>query len=239
MAVQGRSVGEYNARHAPIGTKRYAATVTRPLRRASDMLARMKRHSRLAAFALSPVVVFTALLGVAGCDDSTPVAGANGGACRLGAMPCDDGLVCVAGTCQPGADASTSPSDRFAATLTIEDDQVAADGQTLFSVQVDVSRIGDDGARTPLEDEGDSGLFVSASPPEAGRVEPGRPTFIGGVAFVDFIPCDRRTATVCPASAVIRIAHDDAPSTPIAESERFLLTDPSPPDGGADAPDGG
>lgn len=200
----------------------------------------MKSHSRFAALARSPLVVFTALLGLVGCDDANPAAGANGGACRLGAMPCDDGLVCVDGTCQVGADASTSPSDRFTAALTVEDDQVAADGQTRFSVQVDVSRIGGDGARTPLEDEGDSGLFVIASPPEAGRIDPGRPTFIAGVAFVDFIPCDRRTATVCPASAVIRIAHDDAPSTPIAESARFLLTDPVSLDSGpGEAPDGG
>lgn len=219
--------------------------VTRLPRRASDMVARMKSHSRLAALALSPTVVFAVLFGVAalfgvtGCDDSEPVAGANGGACRLGATPCDDGLVCIDGTCQAGADASMSPTARFAATLTVEDDQVAADGQTRFSVQVDVSRIGGDGARTPLEDEGDSGLFVSASPPEAGRIEPGRPTFIAGVAFVDFIPCDRRTATVCPASAVIRIAHDDAPSTPIAESARFLLTDPAPSEGDAGGGDGG
>lgn len=204
------------------------------------MLARMKPHSRRRAFALSPIVVFAALFGGVGCDDSDPVAGANGGACRLGATPCDDGLVCIDGICQAGADASTSPNSRFAATLTVEDDQVAADGQTRLSVQIDVSRIGDDGARTPLEDEGDSGLFVIASPPEAGRIEPGRPTFIAGVAFVEFIPCDRRTATVCPASAVIRIAHDDAPSTSIAESERFLLTDPVVRDSGpGGAADGG
>lgn len=193
------------------------------------MLARMKTLTRLTLGALLSV---TGALGV-GCDDSTPEDGASGGACRLGAMPCDDGLTCVDGTCRAGVDAATSPGARFAATLTAEDDQVAADGQTAFSIQVEVETVAADGSRAPLEDEGDSGLFLTPIPPEAGRVMPGRPTFIGGLAFVDFVPCDRRTATVCPASAIIRLAHDDAPSTAIGESARFLLTDP--PGAGRDA----
>lgn len=191
----------------------------------------MKTLSHLARSVLS-VFALAAVAGAVGCDEGTPAVGASGGACRLGAMPCDEGLVCVDGTCGVGADAATSSSARFAASLIVEDDQVAADGQTRFSVQIEATRIGADGARTPLEDEGDSGLFVIANPPEAGRIEPGRPAFISGVAFVDFIPCDRRTAAVCPASAVIRVAHDDAPSTSIGESLRFLLTDPAPLDGG-------
>ncbi|MCB9529493.1 MAG: hypothetical protein H6701_14095 [Myxococcales bacterium] len=180
-------------------------------------------------------LVSLALLTLPGCDDGTAATGASGGACRIGAMPCDPGLACQGGTCRPAeADAAT---DR--PTLEVEfnlaADHVAADGVSVLAIDFTVQAVAADGSRSAYDAEADSGLFLTPVPSEAGRVMPGRPTIIGGLALVEFVPCDRRTAPVCPPSAVIRLAHDDAPSAAIAESPRFLLTDPPAPGGDADA----
>lgn len=170
-----------------------------------------------------------------GCDDATPAPGEAGGACRLGPEACDPGLACQNGTCRP-AEADAGP-DRptLAVEFNLADDRVPADGESRLVVDFTAQRVAADGTRSPYEDEGDSGLFLTPIPSEAGRVVPGRPVIVGGLGIVEFVPCDRATAAVCPASAVIRLAHDDAPSAAIAESPRFLLVDPprARPDAGA------
>lgn len=176
------------------------------------------------------------VLAAAGCDDTEPLAGAAGGACRFGDMPCDPGLACQNGACEP-VEADAGPTrPRLAVEFNLADDRVPADGESRLAVDFTAAVVEDDGSRTPYEDDGQSGLFLTPIPSEAGRVVPGRPVVVGGLAIVEFIPCDRATAAVCPDSAIIRLAHDDAPTTAIADSPRFLLIDPprARPDAGAD-----
>jgi hypothetical protein len=183
-------------------------------------------------------LLFSLGLLAAGCDDTPPADGASGGACRIGAMPCDPGLDCASGTCRPASADAGSDQPTLAVEFNLADDYVPADGETALVVDFTVQVVAADGTRTPYEGEADSGLFLTAVPVEAGRMVPGRPAIIGGLAIVEFVPCDRRTAPSCPASAVIRLAHDDAPSTAIAESARFLLTDPAPDPVSDAGPDG-
>lgn len=178
--------------------------------------------------------LITLAIGI-GCDDADPLAGEAGGACRFGDAPCEPGLTCQNGTCQPAEADAGAERPALAVEFTLADDRVPADGESRLAIDFTAAVVGDDGERTPYEDDGQSGLFLTPIPAEAGRVVPGRPVIVGGLAIVEFIPCDRATAPVCPASAIIRLAHDDAPTTPIADSPRFLLIDPprARPDAGA------
>lgn len=189
------------------------------------------------AFRALLTALLTALLALplAACDEDTAEPGEPGGACLIGSAPCVEGYGCVNGVCT-AVDAEVAlPSYR--AEIEFDRERVEADGADAVEFFFTVTRVDADGRSAPYDPEADGALFITTSPLEAGRIEPARPALLDGLGVATFVPCDRARDAICPPSAIIRIARDEAPTSPIGESGRFLLVDPAPemPDAGADA----
>lgn len=181
--------------------------------------------------AVRPLLRFSLLALAIGCAEDEAQPGDPGGPCLVGRAPCVEGYGCVNGACAVvEADAGV---DTYRAEVNFPEPRVAADGVAV-AFDILVTTVPADGQARPYDPETDGALFLTPIPPEAGRIEPARPVLVEGLGIADFVPCDRAVDPLCPESAVIRVARDDAPLDGIGESERFLLVGPTPPDMGVD-----
>lgn len=164
-----------------------------------------------------------------GGDDARP--GEPGGPCLVGSAPCVEGYACIDSVCaRAGSGIDAGAGTTYTASVTFPENRVLADGETPIEFDFFVQTVTPDGDRAPYDVERDGPLFLTPIPATAGRIEPARVSvLIQGLGIAEFVPCQRGVDPLCPESASIRVARDDAPLESIGESEPFTLVDPAPP----------
>lgn len=189
----------------------------------------------------TPAMTLLALLAACaaqlGCTEEEAPPGEPGGPCLVGAEPCVSGYACINGVCSAAQPDVGVPSYR--AEVDFPAEPVPADGETAVEFVFTIETVSPDGERRAYDPEVDGPLFLTPIPTEAGRVDPARPLLIDGLGIADFVPCARGVDPLCPESAVIRVARDDAPLESIGDSERFFIVDPTPAEPDMGPPDGG
>jgi hypothetical protein len=166
----------------------------------------------------------TLILGVLvvslGCgEEPAPAPGEDGGECRIALIPCDEGLECRGGACLPAITEEQTPD--ITLLFDVGGGQAVADGDATLLVTL-LANLASDGA--PYEGE----MLLHIDPPGAGELKPAVVSFDQGVAFTEYVTCERGRDRVCPPKVRLTAALLDTPLSPFAASERITLTDDEP-----------
>ena len=142
------------------------------------------------------------------CAASEPLRGTEGGECRLALQQCDDGLNCVAGSCQPQA--AEQARESLLVEFLLSDAELKADGRSASAVQL---RVID--ARTG-EPYGLKQIRLWVDPPYSGQLRDGVMVLDeAGKGLTTFTACDKRFRD-CYESVRLNVARIDEPLKPIA-----------------------
>ena len=171
---------------------------------------------------LTALIVGLSLALLAGCGDDSSAPGQEGGSCRIGANPCDEGLRCNGGICVTGEE--EEPSEDLTVEFVLERERIPADGAARLVVEMLVTET-ESGANF------DGQLLVYPNPSTAGRIEPGSVVFEDGLGFFEYISCNRAVDLECPNFVTVNAARPDDPLNPIASSPQIRLDDPVPESG--------
>ena len=158
---------------------------------------------------------YTILLVLAlGCGDSSFEDGAEGGACRLTEMPCDDELVCVAGKCVTNP---TTPPPELTIVGELSTRTLTANGEDEIELQMLIN-IAEDNA--PFTGE----LLLYTEPSGVGQLSASLVSIEDGFGVETYRSCNRREDPICPEVMSFKLAHPTSPSSAIFESETFRQT---------------
>lgn len=167
------------------------------------------------------------------CVEEEPRAGEQGGLCRLGTSPCDEGLVCLQGGCMAIGAVTQDAQPPLEVTFNLEKRSLVADGEDSLIARFEVFE-----RETGEPWVGEVRTWVD--PPNAGKVGPARIELEDGKAVTRLIACKTGRDGCPPATAVFKVATLEDPLEAVGQSEAITMRgDGSPPPGGGGAGPGG